>query len=76
MKLSDNAIEIIGELSTRDVIYRLLNHPKVTTAHKKRGYVDIRLPFDIYAILITILVEGYLRVEDLKHLGFDLETHK
>ena len=71
LKLKDDLIEIKGKLSARDAIYRILN--SATIRFKKKGFVDVRFPFEIWQTLNHILIDGEIHIENLKYLGFDLK---
>lgn len=54
-------------------LYQLYNHPKVQTVFKKKGFVDMRFPFEIHNEIIEILCQSDAPkpdkiVEDMKAL--------
>ena len=47
-----------GRMDKKEELYQLFSHPKVKTVFKKKGFVDMRFPFEIYNEIIKILCQS------------------
>ena len=47
-----------GRMSKLEELYQLFNHLKVETVFKKKGFVDMRFPFEVHNEIIKILCQS------------------